>query len=68
MTVLDRVPVQRIDQAAADVDFARGARRVVAAMVYYPAKMLGSMVAGVGWCVAAWKVGYADGRRRQVPR
>lgn len=67
MTVLDRVPVERIDLAAAEVDFGRGARRFFAAVVYYPARMVGSLASGLGWCVAAAKVGYADGRRR-APR
>lgn len=57
------VPLDRIDETAADVDFGRGARRVVAAMVYYPARLVGSLVSGLGWMVAAWKVGYQDGRR-----
>lgn len=59
------LPLDRIDQTAAEVDFARGTRRVVAALVYYPARFVGSLVSGAAWMVAAWKVGYQDGRRRR---
>lgn len=56
------VPLDRIDQAAAEVDFRRGSARVAAALIYYPARFVGSLVRGLGWAVAAWKVGYQDGR------
>lgn len=56
------LPLDRIEVAAADVDFARGSRRVMAALVYYPARFVGACVSGLGWAVAAWKVGYQDGR------
>lgn len=56
------VPLDRIDAAAADVDFSRGAKRMVAAAIYYPARFVGAMVRGLGWTVAAFKVGYQDGR------
>lgn len=65
MTVLTDVPVTRIEATAADVDFARGTRRVLAALVYYPARFVGALVSGLGFVVAAAKVGYADGRRRR---
>lgn len=68
-TIFDAVPLEAIDQAASEVDFGRGARRLVAALFYYPARFVGSLVSGLGWCVAAWKVGYGDGRGlgRHVP-
>lgn len=61
---IDFATLERIESTSADVDFARGSRRVMAALVYYPAKAVGTLVRGAGWVVAAWKVGYADGRRR----
>lgn len=67
MSVLERVdglPLDRIERAAAEVDFGRGARRLFAATIYYPARLVGSLVSGVGWMVAAWKIGYTDGRGR----
>lgn len=57
-----RMPLDRIEAVAADVDFSRGTRRVVAALFYYPGRFVGALVEGLGLCVAAWKVGYRDGR------
>lgn len=62
---VDSATLERIDAAAVEVDFGRGFRRLVAACVYYPARAVGATVRGAGWLVAAWKVGYADGRRRR---
>lgn len=56
------VPLEHIDAAAAEVDFGRGVKRVAAALIYYPARLLGAAVRGLGWTVAAFKVGYQDGR------
>lgn len=60
---IDTATLDRIEAAAADVDFRRGFRRVAAAAVYYPARVVGTLMRGAAWMVAAWKVGYADGRR-----
>ncbi len=60
---VDTATLERIEATAANVDFARGSRRISAAAIYYPARLVGSMVRGAGWMVAAAKVGYADGRR-----
>lgn len=58
------MPAGRIEQAAAEVDFARGTRRVAAAVFYYPGRFIGALVGGMAFAVAAWKVGYQDGRRK----
>jgi len=57
----------QIERETAEVDFGQGSRRVVAAVLYYPARLVGSLVAGLVWCVAAWRVGYRDGRGRRSP-
>jgi hypothetical protein len=61
---IDTATLARIEAVAAEVDFTRGFQRAVAAAVYYPARLAGTLVRGAGWMVAAWRVGYADGRKR----
>lgn len=56
------LPLHQIEAQAVEVDFRRGSRRVIAALVYYPARLTGALVSGLSWAVAAWRVGYADGR------
>lgn len=64
MTVLEAVPMERIEAEAAEVDYGRGARRVVAALFYWPGRAVGVMVDALSIVGTAWKLGYRDGRRR----
>lgn len=59
---MSAVPVERIDTAAAEVRLGGGVKRLVAACIYWPSYAAGAAVRGLGWTIAAVKVGYRDGR------
>lgn len=66
MTVLDRVPVERITAEARQVEFGRMLLTLIGA-VFYAVGWVAAKVFGVLWFAAAWsatavKVGWQDGR------
>ena len=66
MTVLERVPLDRIDERARAADPGRAAATVIAAVLFglgwLAARALSIMWAGVAWSASAVAEGWAQGR------
>jgi hypothetical protein len=70
-TVLERVPVARINAEAHEVDIPRAALTLVAAVLFavgwLSGKTVGLVFAALAWSFAAVKVGWSDARRPPLP-
>lgn len=56
------IPLDKIAAQAREVDFARVALTVLAALLYAPGWAAGKLCAGLAWAFAAVKVGWQDSR------
>jgi hypothetical protein len=61
-TVLDRVPVARISEEAADVHPGRALLTIIAAVFYVVGWVAAKVVGAVAWSAAAVKVGWQEAR------
>lgn len=66
MAVLDRVPVDEITEQARQVHFGRVLLTVFAAVFFAAGWVAGAAFMAVAWCGTAVKVGWVEGRHRNV--
>ncbi|MGH8952686.1 MAG: hypothetical protein ACRDX9_14855 [Acidimicrobiia bacterium] len=65
-TVLERVPVDRINAEARDVQVGRSLLTLLAGFFYLLGWLAGKAVTGLAWCFAAVRVGWREGRAVSV--
>ena len=61
-TVLDRVPVDRIEAEAREIEFGRTVLTLFAGVFFVVGWSVGKLWRGVAWAAAAVKVGWQEGR------
>ncbi|MGH9250131.1 MAG: hypothetical protein ACRD0W_11510 [Acidimicrobiales bacterium] len=61
-TVLERIPVDRINAEARDVQVGRSLLTLIAGFFYLLGWLAGKLVVGVAWCFAAVRVGWREAR------
>lgn len=66
-TVLERVPVDRIQAEAREIQFARTVLTVFAAVLYAVGWIAGKAWGTVAWSIAAVKVGWQEARVARPP-
>jgi hypothetical protein len=65
-TVLERVPVDRINAEAQEIHVGRMLLALLAGFFYVFGWLAGKLVGGVAWCAAAVKVGWQESRPKPV--
>jgi len=67
-TVIERVPLERINAEAQEINLAKTLLTVLAGVLWLigwvAGKIIGTVVVAITWSLAAVKVGWADARSR----